>query len=68
MVDGQKCFVQYTIHPGALEFTHTFVPATLRGRGIAKQLYDAAAAYLKEHGLKAIPTCSYAAKYFAEHQ
>ncbi|MFA5797035.1 MAG: GNAT family N-acetyltransferase [Candidatus Woesearchaeota archaeon] len=67
-MDEQKCFVKYVIHPGALEFTHTFVPEALRGKGIARMIYDEISQYLKKHKLKAIPTCSYAEKYFREHR
>ena len=68
IIDGQKCVVEYSVHPGALEFIHTYVPEALRGKGIAKMMYDEIARYLKEHHLKAIPTCSYAEKYFSDYK
>lgn len=46
---------------------HTYVDASLRGQGIAGKLMEEAVAQLRENNLKAIPTCSYAVKWFAEH-
>ena len=51
-----------------VNFSHTFVDSSLRGQGVAGQLLSAAAADVKERGLKARATCSYAAKWFSEHK
>jgi uncharacterized protein len=46
---------------------HTYVDASLRGQGIAGQLMDETIKQLRENNLKALPTCSYAVKWFEEH-
>ena len=38
---------------------HTYVPDTLRGKGIAKLLVDRLIADAREKGFKVIPACSY---------
>ena len=42
---------------------HTFVSDRLRGQGVAGMLMSAAMEQIKERGLKAYPTCSYAVKW-----
>lgn len=51
-----------------MEIFHTFVPAELRGRGIAKEIYLEIIKYLDENNLKVRPTCSYALKIFSEEK
>lgn len=50
-----------------VDIDHTFVDDSLRGQGVAGKLMEAAAGYLKEHGKKAVLTCSYAVKWFEKH-
>ena len=51
-----------------VNFNHTFVDPSLRGQGVANMLLTAAAADVKARGLKARATCSYAVKWFSEHE
>ncbi len=51
-----------------VNFNHTFVDPSLRGQGVAGQLLGAAAADVRARGLKARATCSYAVKWFSEHE
>lgn len=53
--------------PGVMEINHTFVDESLRGQGVAGKLILAVASYAKEHGMKIVPTCSYAVKWFKTH-
>ncbi|MEF2073409.1 GNAT family N-acetyltransferase [Consotaella aegiceratis] len=46
-------------------FDHTFVPQTLRGRGIAGALVKAGVDWARQEGLKVVPQCSYVAAEFA---
>lgn len=46
---------------------HTFVDDSLRGQGVAGQLMEAAAGYLRTQNKKAVLTCSYAVKWFGKH-
>jgi uncharacterized protein len=50
-----------------VEITHTFVDDSLRGKGVASKLLEAAAAKLRNEHKKAYPTCSYAVKWFENH-
>lgn len=43
---------------------HTFVDPSLRGQGVAKQLFDAGTQFARENQLKIIPICSYAVTIF----
>ena len=52
---------------GKVEINHTFVDPSLRGQGIAGQLMEAAAKHLRASGIQAVPTCSYAIRWFDQH-
>ncbi|WP_040196704.1 GNAT family N-acetyltransferase [Candidatus Soleaferrea massiliensis] len=52
---------------GTVEINHTFVDDALRGQGIAGQLMQGAADSIRRSGRKAVPTCSYAVKWFEKH-
>lgn len=47
---------------------HTFVDETLRGQGVAGQLMQRTAEELRRTGRKAVATCSYAQKWFEQHE
>lgn len=47
---------------------HTYVDNSLRGQGIASKLLEKAYEQIKILGLKAIPECSYAVKWFTDHK
>ena len=53
--------------PGVYTMDHTFVDPSLRGQGAAGKLVQAAADQLRQRGMKAELTCSYAQKWFGEH-
>jgi predicted GNAT family acetyltransferase len=52
---------------GVVDINRTFVDDSLRGQGVAAQLAQAAAEQVRARGLKAIASCSYAKKWFAQH-
>lgn len=52
---------------GVVEITSTRVDASLAGQGVAGQLLTTLAETLRSDGRKAIPTCSYAVKWFSKH-
>ena len=66
-VEGTLAVVEYAREKNSLALTHTFVPAHLRGRGIAEQLVRAALNYARGEKLSVIPTCSYVAQFVARH-
>lgn len=45
---------------GEVDIDHTYVNPVLRGQGVAGKMMTAVADYLREKGLKATATCSYA--------
>ena len=53
--------------PGVADIDHTFVDASLRGQGAAGRLVEAAVAQLRRRDMKAVPTCSYAQRWFQDH-
>jgi hypothetical protein len=52
---------------GIRDIERTFVDDSLRGQGIADKLLTAVVDRLQEEGKKAIPSCSYAVKWFGNH-
>ena len=53
--------------PGVRDIERTFVDDSLRGQGIADKLLTAVVDRLQNEGKKAIPSCSYAVKWFGNH-
>ncbi|MFZ5496041.1 MAG: GNAT family N-acetyltransferase [Verrucomicrobiota bacterium] len=68
VVDGRLSVCEYEDAEGRRIFTHTLVPPELRGRGVAEQLVRAALADVRAAGLKAVPACSYVARFIERHR
>ena len=66
-LDGELAVAEYVLRPGAIEFTHTFVPEPLRGRGVATRLVEAALASARARHLAVTPTCAMFAAYMEGH-
>ena len=66
-VAGHTAVAQYEIGPRVITFTHTRVPETLRGKGIANELAKVALAAARERGLLVIPKCTFFASYMRKH-
>jgi predicted GNAT family acetyltransferase len=64
---GDVAVAYYTLSPGIATFTHTEVPYTLRGQGIASRLIRGALEQVRAEGLKVIPRCSFVSAYIARH-
>ena len=47
--------------------THVGVHPELRGQGVAGRIVQVSLEYAKEHALRVIPMCSYAAAYIRRH-
>jgi predicted GNAT family acetyltransferase len=58
-VEGQKAYLSYNIFDDKINFSSTFTPPELRGKGIAKIIVEYAFNYAKDNNLNVIPTCSY---------
>lgn len=66
-VDGQLCVVDHPVEDGTAHFTHTYVPPSLRGRGLAELLVRTALEWARMEGLRVEPSCSYVAAYLKRH-
>lgn len=61
--DGQLCVLDYELHDGVMIITHTGVPESVGGRGIAADLARSALETARAQGWKVRPLCSYVAAY-----
>lgn len=66
-VAGDRGVLEYHLSGERMEIRHTFVPAALRGRGIAGQLVRAALDHARAEGLRVVPSCPYAAEWIERH-
>jgi uncharacterized protein len=67
-IDGHLCVAEYEQRDGEIIFTHTYVPAELRGRGIAEKLVRTALEYARSEHLRVIPQCSYVAVFIRRNR
>ena len=67
VVDGVEAALDYEGGAQTLRLTHTRVPPSIRGRGVAGDLVRAALDHARLHGLKVVPACSYAAAFVKRH-
>lgn len=67
VVDGHLSVCEYEEAGGRRVFTHTLVPAELRGRGIAERLVRAALDDARAGNLKVVPACAYVARFIERH-
>ncbi|QCR23184.1 GNAT family N-acetyltransferase [Pontibacter sp. SGAir0037] len=51
-----------------LDFTHTFVPESARGQGVAHKLIEQGLQFAADNGFKVIATCPAVATYINRHQ
>ncbi|GAB3830336.1 GNAT family N-acetyltransferase [Pontibacter rugosus] len=56
-----------TPEKGVLNFTHTFVPESYRGKGLAQQLIKHGLDYVREKEFKVIASCTAVQKYLKQH-
>lgn len=57
--DGQLCVLDYELHGDVMIITHTGVPESVGGRGIAADLARTALDTARDKGWKVRPLCSY---------
>ncbi|MGX5219566.1 MULTISPECIES: GNAT family N-acetyltransferase [Pseudomonas] len=68
-VDGDRAYLAYMdLGKQTLDIYRTFVPNSLRGRGIAAQLTEHALQYAERMGYTVIPSCSYVERYMERQQ
>ncbi|MBC5772559.1 N-acetyltransferase [Pontibacter sp. KCTC 32443] len=51
-----------------IDFTHTYVPESARGKGIAQQLIEEGLCFARDNGFTVIATCPVVAKYIARNK
>jgi predicted GNAT family acetyltransferase len=58
---------EYLLQSNVWRFTHTYVPESMRGQGVAAALVRYALEHVKVRNGKVIAVCSYVAGYIARH-
>ena len=66
-VDGNLAQVGYRVQGDVITFTHTEVPESLSGRGIANQLAETALTFARDNGMQVVPLCPFIATYIKRH-
>jgi uncharacterized protein len=66
-VEGGEAFALYRLAGGVMTFTHTEVPAHLRGRGLGSRMMRAVLEDVRAQGLKVVPRCPFVASFIASH-
>jgi uncharacterized protein len=54
--------------PSQIIFTHTIVPFSMKGQGIASQMAKYALDYAREQNLKVVPQCPFVRAYIERHK
>ncbi|MDA0108671.1 GNAT family N-acetyltransferase [Vibrio sp. La 4.2.2] len=63
--NGQDSVLDYKLSGNTVNFTRTFVPESLRGKGAAKQLVDQGLAWAREQGYQIEADCWYVARFLS---
>ena len=63
-IDGQEAVLDYRLLPdNGIDFSRTFVPEALRGRGVAEKLVRTGLAWAREQGYEMQASCWYVARF-----
>ncbi|KAK6132303.1 hypothetical protein DH2020_033927 [Rehmannia glutinosa] len=66
--EDKKAYLEYELRSNGgvkvMDITHTYVPPSKRGLGLAAHLCVAAFSHAQNHSLSVIPTCSYVSDTF----
>lgn len=63
----QMALVSYIVGSSEIIFTHTEVPRSYQGLGVAAKLTKVALDYAREQGMRIRPICQYTAAYIKRH-
>jgi predicted GNAT family acetyltransferase len=66
-VAGRTALAVYRQGDGVMTFTHTEVPATMRGRGIGSQMMHGVLQNARAQGLTVVPRCPFVADFIDRH-
>ncbi|MEC7547299.1 MAG: GNAT family N-acetyltransferase [Thalassolituus sp.] len=61
--DGKESVLDYVVSGNTVNFTHTYVPFRLRGKGLAEELVSAGLTWAKDESLDITASCSYVKKF-----
>lgn len=68
VIDKHLARINYVMSgPSQITFTHTVVPFTLKGRGIASNMARYVLDYAREHDLTVVPQCPFVRAYIERH-
>ena len=67
-VSGKECSLKYEkVNDQLLDFKLLFVPANLRGQGLADRIAEFSFDYAKKNGIQVKVSCSYIQEYLNKH-
>ncbi len=61
---GQEAILRYRRQGDSLDFYHTYVPPSVREKGLAERVVEYGFRYAQAQGLKVIPSCPYVSATF----
>lgn len=61
--EDDEAVLQYRLSPGAVDFTRTYVPSHLRGKGLAESLVRHGLKWAREQGYEIHASCWYVARF-----
>ena len=67
-VEGQTAIIDYSLKGDVVSLTHTKVPENLEGQGVGNAIVSKTLAYIKSHGYKVAPLCSFVEAYISRHK
>lgn len=65
---GVYAFLKYEVKGGKMYIKSTYTPPEFRGRGLATRLTEEAVRLARETGLKVVPECSFAVRFFKKRR
>lgn len=66
-LNGEVAVVEYRREGGRIVFTHTEVPDSMEGKGVARALVITALDFARSEKLEVAPECSFVAGYIKRH-
>ena len=66
-IGKELAVLEYHLTGKVMAITHTEVPASLEGQGIASQLAQSAFEYAREKSYRVIPACEFIVVYLKKH-
>lgn len=61
--DDKECVLDYVLKGDSVNFTHTYVPFRLRGKGLAEELVKAGLQWANDNSLTINASCWYVKKF-----